>query len=884
MYRILSFGLVFLTIASYSQTTIFDYKNPLEYEISGIKVEGLQMTDSKILLSMINLKEGNKITIPGDDISSIIKSLWDKGLFSDVKIEAEKIEGTKIFLKLILLERARLEAITFEGIKKSWAKDLTDELKLTYGSQITENILNKIEYRTHKYLDEKGYILADIKVVKKVVLKKVNRVNINVIIDKKNKVKIEDIVIEGNKEFSATKIRRKFKENKRNSLYNLFSSNKLKKDKLEEDVKEVEDAYKEKGFRNIKITLDTILYKEYGTSKTRAILKYKVEEDKQFFIRKINWLGNKVYTTDMLSRLLKMSEKDAYNQKKLQNRLFSDEDAVSNLYLNNGYLFFNCNPVEVNVDKDSVDLEIRINEGKQAIIDNIIIKGNTKTHENVIRRELITYPGDLFSKEDVIRSIRQLAQLQYFDQEKLNTGFKPIPKPESGTVDMQYELSEVSNDQLELSAGYGGGNFIGSVGLKFGNFSAANFFNPKEWPRFSGDGQELSFRVQFYGNYSQTFSISFTDPWFGGKKANSLSFSVYYTKYTSYGSSYNPYGGYSGYSGYGDYNGYETSQVSADELPSMRTLGINVGLGKRLQWPDDFFQINNMISYKLYMLKDWASFIFPSGNSHSISYTVTIARNSINNPIYPSMGSRISLELSATPPFSAFRSKNFWVLSDEVKANYKTEVYNNSIYSSYNTAEKDEVVLENIRYEELSKKYKLIEYYKINMTFDWYTTLIDKLVLRTQTKFGYLGYYDSKVRSPFEGYYVGGDGFSSYSYYGRENVGVRGYDSGVLTPYSKTSASANSYVKHTLELRYPLTMSPSANIYIFGFAEGANSWIENKDINPFDVKRSAGVGIRIFMPIFGMLGFDLGYGFDNYERKTSSSNKWLPQFILGQTF
>lgn len=891
--------LVVFQLNSYSKKEInFDYRNPLEYEIASIKVEGLVNIDKNILLNMTNLKVGQKIMIPGDDISGIIKKMWGLGLFSDVKFEAEKIEGVKIYLVLHVKEKPRLNEIKFEGIDEDDAEDILKNMKITYGSQISKDVLNTIEYRTKQFLDEEGYINAEIDIIQKPAKDDDTKVDLTVKVDQKGEVEIYDILVEGNTVFDDDDIRDFMEENKRIFKFtrlnfgNMFSSSNLDYDKLRDDINLIKEGYKEEGYRNVQVELDTVYFEDVDEDDTFAYLRLKIDEGQQYFVRTVQWVGNTKYDSDALTRELKVEPGDVYNQKLINDRLFVDEDAVSNLYLNNGYLFFNVTPVEAEIVGDSIDLQLRVREGKPANIDKIIIKGNTKTYENVIRRELYTYPGELFSKEDIIRSIRQLAQLRYFDQEKLSTGVKPIPKPETGKVDVEYNLSEVSNDQLELSAGYGGGSFVGSIALKFGNFSATNFFDPDTWPKFSGDGQSLAFRIQVYGEQSQTYSISFSEPWLGGVNPNSFTFSLAYTRYTDLRSvnpynSYN-YGGYGrgygsygyGYgSGYGSY-GYDLSNVDVSALPRMETFTASVGIGKRLKVPDDYFQIYHSLNYKRYMLKDWSSFLFKNGNSNSITYRVSFGRNSINNPIFPTNGSKVNITLAATPPFSMFRDDNWWEADDAVKNDFKNEVLNDASVKKDDASVKTAIDNKVAEYE-ASHKYDWLEYYKVNFEFDWYTRVVDKLVLRTSTRFGLLGSYDSQVISPFEGFYVGGDGFSSYSYYGRENVGVRGYDSGDLVPLSASQAS--SYVKHTVELRYPVTMQPSATIYVLGFFEGANSWIDHEKIDVLDIKRTAGVGVRIFMPIFGMLGFDLGYGFDSFERGTSNPG-WLPQFIIGQSF
>jgi outer membrane protein insertion porin family len=764
----------------------------------------------------------NKFIYREKKITNAIEKLWKQGLFSDVNISAIKIQGGKVFLNIHLQERPRLSKFSFNGVSKGEADDLREDIKLVRGTQITENVLMNTNNIIRSYFIDKGFYNTEVNIVQKNDTLLTNNVVLEIQVDKKEKVKIADIIVSGNEVIPENKIRRYMKDTKRKKWWRIFKASKYIDGNVEEDKSKVIAKYNEKGYRDAEITYDSIEV----VSEDRVNLYVGISEGKKYFFRDIEWVGNTIYTTEYLDAILGINKGDIFDQSILDNRLFIDQDAVSSLYLDNGYLFFNVNPVETLVENDSIDLEMQIYEGKQATISNVIITGNTKTNDHVVRREIRTKPGQLFDRSDIIRTNRELAQLGFFDPEKLDV--KPTPDPSNGTVDLEYVVEEKPSDQIELSGGFGGGMVIGTLGLTFNNFSAKNMFNGSAWrPLPSGDGQRLSLRGQTNGKYYQAYSLSFVEPWLGGKKPNSFSFSVYHT-IRNLGS-----------------NLFENEQ-------SMKITGVTLGLGRRLKWPDDFFVLSHSISYQQYKLKDYQYyFIFDNGTSNNISLETTLSRNSSGpNPIYPTTGSLFSFSVQLTPPYS---------------------LLNNEDYTSMTTDE----------------KYKWIEYHKWKFKASWFSTLFDKLVLNTKAEFGVIGFYNSDVGySPFETFNVGGDGLSGYDLYGTEVIGLRGYDSGtsnrgsITPPYPLTG---NAYNKLTLELRYPFSLSPSATVYGLVFAEGGNAWYELSDVNPFDFYRSAGVGVRIFLPMFGMLGVDWGYGFDDIPWAPSSSKSQFA-FVIGQQF
>ncbi len=837
-------------VISYSLT-------PRKYEIADIKITGTKNYEDFVLIGFSGLSVGDKIDIPGDEITSAVKRFWKHGLFSDVKILATKVVGDKVWLEIQLKQRPRISEVKYTGIKKGEREDLEGKVGLVKGNQITPNSLDRAKLVIKKFFDEKGFTSAKVTIDQQDDLSHEGMVILNIKIDKNEKTKIHEIDIEGNENLSDNDIKKVMKKtnegfnlNKRFMLSwrRLFSTKKYVPDNYHEDLKNIVNKYNELGYRDAKIVSDSV----WSYDEKHVDIKIQIEEGEKYYLRNIAWVGNTQYPTDKLAYLLNMKPGDVYNQKKLTERLQTDDDAVSNVYYNNGYIFFGADPVEVNIEKDSIDLEIRIHEGAQASINKVIINGNDRLYEDVIRRELRTKPGELFSKEALQRSARELAQMQHFDPE--NMDIQPLPDAENGTVDIQYNLTPKASDQIEFSAGWGQTGVVGRLGLKLTNFSMRNLLNPGSYKGIipQGEGQMLSLSGQTNGRYYQSYSISFLEPWFGGKRPNSFSVSAYYMKQTGVNSSY--YNNYmSSYDyGYSGYNNYDYSSAY-DPDKSFQMLGVSVGYGKRLSWPDDYFQFMAELSYQRYMLKNWDYFIINNGNCNSISLGLTLSRNSIDNPVYTRRGSQFSLSVNLTPPFS------LW----EDKSDYEGKAYNDG------------------------SKYTWIEYHKWKFKGKIFMPLASPEavkrtpVLMSRVEYGFVGHYNSEKISPFETFYVGGDGMSGYSStYATETVALRGYNNGSLTPYGH---EGYAYSRLAFELRYPFMLQPTSTIYGLAFVEAGNAWSDIKTFSPFDLKRSAGIGVRIFLPVVGMMGIDWAYGFDKVFGTRAYSGAQF-HFILGQEF
>jgi outer membrane protein insertion porin family len=723
-----------------------------------------------------------------------------------------------------------LSAVKINGIRNSESDDIIKKISLPVGSQVTSYVLNNTKKTIRDHFIEKGFLNTAVDFVQKDDPDQPNNVILNINVDKNKKVKIGQLTFIGNDYFKTSKLRRQMKSTKKKNL-NIFKASKYISEKYEEDKGKLITFYNDNGFKDFTILSDSL----YNISDNRIGLKIKIDEGDQYFLRNVDWVGNSVYKKEDLSKVFNVKKGSVYNQSLILDRLQGTsgaEDAVSNLYLDYGYLFSRLTPVEAKVEGDSIDLEIRIYEGDQAYINDIIITGNTRTNEHVARRELYTLPGDLFSKEKILRSMRQLGVLGHFDPEKINP--TPISDPTTGTVNLLYQLEEKANDQFELSGGWGAGMLVGSVGVIFSNFAIRNFFKLKEWrPYPSGDGQSLSLRVQSNGRVYQAYNISFVEPWLGGKKPNTFSISFTRSVMT---------------------NGKKKGE---DGRQSMIMDGGSLGLGKRLNWPDDFFSIYGELSYQRYSLNNYSyfQFLFQNGQSNLASLTIRLQRFSTSpNLIYPRSGSSFTLSLQATPPYSFISGRNMSGVKDEVK-------------------------------------YKWIEFHKWIFKADYYFPLSknDKLVLNSRFAFGYLGYYNRDIGpSPFENFYLGGDGMTGYSFYGREVIALRGYTNGSLTPTdAKSGAPAgNVYSKITFEMRYPISLNQQATIYGLVFLESGRAWYQLKDFNPFKMNRSAGIGVRANLPMFGLLGIDWGYGFDEVPNPSlyPSANKSQFHFVIGQQF
>lgn len=823
-----------------SQPEVY-YSSPKTYVIGGIEVTGIgEQYDPETLIQLSGLQIGSEIKIPGDAITKAIRRLYGQGLFSDASFAVDHYEGDKVFLTLHLVERHKLSKINYIGLKKSEESKIKEKINPLPGTQVTDNMISTLEHIVEKYFKEKGYYNMAIKVLQRDDPEHPNFVILDVNVERKSKIKISDIYITGNEQVREGKLKGAMKKTKEKSLRNFFKSAKYIEDNYDDDKYNLLDKYNELGYRDASIVADSIVQ----VSPNRVKIYIDVEEGNKYYYNNITWVGNTVADAEMLSRILNIKKGDVYNKKYFEERLQSDDDGVSNyVYLNHGYLFHRAMPVETVAGKDSINVEIRIVEGPQATIDRVIIKGNDRTHEHVIRRELYTYPGELFSRDDIIRSIRELANLGHFDPEQIKP--EPIPNQEAGTVDLLYSVVEKANDKIEISGGWGAGMIIGSVGLTFTNFSMRNIFNWESYrPLPQGDGQTLSLKAQTNGKYYTSFSVSFREPWLGGKKPNSLSVSAFYSRQTGYSRSY-----------YNSYYAGSSASEMYDKSQLMTTFGISAGLGRRITWPDDYFTMYTEIAYQRYTLKNWPYYIISDGNSNNLSFAITLRRSSIDNPLYTRRGSDFTLGLTFTPPYSWFTDKD---------------------YASPNIKDRD--------------KYRWIEFHKWKLQGKIFMPLDrnEKLVLYAGVQYGYLGHFDKNKRSPFEGFEMGGDGMSGYSLYGREYIGLRGYENGSLTNAGSSflapnASDASLYSKLTMEVRYPISLAQSATIYALAFLEAGNSWYELQDFEPFNLYRSAGVGLRVFLPMFGLLGIDWGYGFDKVPGRSGANGSQI-HFVLGQEF
>lgn len=824
---------------------VVDYTKPVEYQIGGITVAGTQYLDKNVLVMLAGLNVGEIVTIPGEEISKAIKKLWDQGLFEDIGIYITDIQGESVFLELRLIERPRLSRFSLKGINKTEADNLREKINLTRGDVVTESLLMNTKHRIKEHFRDKGFLDAEVDIKQTPDTTKANNVILDINIDKNSRMKIDKIHIYGNQAFSAQKIKNSLKETKEMGkfdplkdielmlLYDLrefirlnpqgiadstmshlnrtvkvriFKPSRYIQTKFDEDLIKVVEKYNSLGYRDAMIVSDSL----YRNDENNLELDLYIDEGKQYYFRNITWVGNTKYTAEQLNTVLKINKGDIYNRTLLETNLSfnPNEQDVSSLYLDDGYLFFAADPVEINVENDSIDIEIRIREGKQARINKVSISGNTKTNDHVVMRELRTRPGQLFSRTDIIRTTRELAQLRYFDPEKIVPDI--VPNPVDGTVDITYQVEETSSDQIELSGGWGYGRIIGTLGLSFNNFSIRKVFTPGAWkPVPGGDGQKLSLRLQSYGKGYLSYSFSFTEPWLGGKKANAFSVTYWHSLYSN-GKSKN------------------------DPLRSEFVInGLTFGLGKRLTWPDDFFTLYQAVTLQRYDLFQYSQiFLFGSGTGtyNNFNYNIVLGRSSVSQPIYPTFGSDVSVSLELTPPYSAFSNKDYSIMEPE-------------------------------------EMYKWIEYHKWKINATFFTEIFPKAVIMTRAKLGFLGKYNEELTiTPFERFYLGGDGLSGYNNLdGREIIGMRGYENETITPdyFKSKNIGGTIFAKYTLEVRYPLSLNPSATIFALAFVEGGNSWLNFTDFNPFVVYRSAGFGLRVFLPMFGLLGLDWGYGFDD---------------------
>ena len=823
----------------YDSLEVLDYGDPREYIIEDVTISGIKFIQKEVLLSLSGLKKGNTVKLPGDDVTNVLNKFWEQGLFSDIKITATKIEGNKVWLDIYFQERPRMLRFNFEGISKTEAQDITEKINLRNGQQITDDILDNTTRIIKEHFVDKGFLNTEVQITQEMDSVRVNMANLTIVVDKNDRIKIREIYFVGNDVFTDQRLRRVMKNTKKVNL-NIFKASKVIADKIKEDKASLVEFYNKNGYRDAKVLGDSMVILK-DDEENRVDLYVKIFEGHQYFIGDIEWIGNTKYLSEDLSRVLGIKKGDVFDQSIMDERLFIDEDAVNSVYLDNGYLFFDLNPVEVSVENDTIDFEMRIREGDQATVNRVIITGNTKTNEHVARREIQTKPGDLFSKSDLILSVRELASLGHFDPESIEPN--PIPNEADGTVDIEYKLTERANDQLEVSGGYGASMLIFTAGIRFSNFSMRRLLEKQAWtPVPSGDGQTLSLRAQTNGKYYQSYNFSFVEPWLGGKKRNAFSVSVFHSKI-------NPK--------YYSYFNF-TSDVPEEY---MMISGASIGLGKRLKWPDYFFTLQNSLSYQRYKLKDYEGFLAENGTFNNLSFTTTLGRNSTDQPIYPRKGSNMSLSLQITPPYSLI-------------ANHPAGYYANASDSL---------------------KYKWVEYHRWMFQSEWYKAIVQNLVFYTRVHFGYLGMFNKEIGpSPFESFDVGGDGLTGYNLYGRETIAMRGYENGILTPYvldgevvpygtTGAQKSGNVYTKLTMELRYPVSLNPSATIYVLAFLEAGDAWYSIQDFNPYKAKRSAGIGLRAFLPMFGLLGVDWAYGFDEaYDGAGISGSQF--HFTIGQQF
>ena len=834
-----------------------------KYILAGLAIDGIKGFDDDYLLSLSGLNIGQIYEVPGNDMSEAIRRYWAQKLFSNVRIEADSIVGNKIYLHIFLTAQPRVSSIQYHGIKKSEREDLEQMLGLGVGAQITPDMIDRAKHIIKRHFDGKGYNNAEVEIVQREDVTGDNRVLVDIYINKNEKIKVHKIYITGvDNPKQIKKLKKAMKKTHEKSLVTIFKNKKFLPEKYEEDKGFLIDKMNAWGYRDALLLSDSIV----KIDDKHIDIHLDLHQGQRYFLRNVSWVGNTVYTTAFLDNVLKMKRGDVYNMELLDKRLNTDEDAIGKLYYNNGYVFYQLDPVEINIEGDSIDLEMRIEERRQATFNHIRITGNDRVYDNVIRRELRTKPGDLFSMDAIERSVRELAAMNQFDPEALQAGLGKaiVPDEESGTVDINYPLVTKGGDQVELSAGWGQTGIVGRVGLKFTNFSMRNLFG-KGSKRAGfipqGDGQTLQLSGQTNGTYFQSYSLAFLDPWFGGKRPNQFSFSISYSKqsdvnsnyYNNYNSIYNYMYGYGTNSSYYNYTNYY------DPDKYVKMFNVAVGFGKRLRWPDDYFHFMAELSYTRYMLKSWQYFLISDGNCNNINITLNLNRASTDHPFFPRKGSEFQASVTLTPPYSLWDGRDYKNLAN----NYQSSSYQ----------------------REAQEKYRWIEYHKWHMKFRSFTALTGQVkcpVLMTRAEFGILGAYNKWKKSPFETYYVGGDGMSGYSTgYATETIGLRGYDNGSLA--GNNGQNAYAYSRMTLELRYPIMLEATTSMYALAFLEGGNAWTNARKFNPFNMRQSAGVGVRILLPMVGLMGIDWAYGFTKYINGQKVGGSQF-HFIIGQEF
>jgi outer membrane protein insertion porin family len=795
----------------------FDYSSSKQYEIGDITVSGTKYLDKKVLVLLSGLTKGETIQVPGEAITEAIHKLWDQGLFSDIDVRVTRVYEEKIYLELVLQERPRLSKYALKGVKKGDANDIRESIRLIKGKVVTDNLIMNTENIIKDHFVDKGFLNVAVATEMEKDSTLPNNVILKFNVEKGKKVKIAKIIFRGNEEIKNGKLSRSMKETKQRQWWRVWKTSKFLDYEYEADKKALIAKYNTMGYRDARILSDTI----YKLNNRLINIEINLEEGRKYYFRNIKWVGNTKYSSEVLDKILGINEGDVYDQSRLEANLFMNPNGrdVSSLYLDDGYLFFNVEPVEALVVNDSIDLEMRIREGKQATINKVTVVGNTKTNDHVILRELRTKPGQLFSRADIIRSQRELSQLGYFNAETL--GVEPKPNPVDGTVDIEYTVEEKPSDQIELSGGWGAGRIVGTLGVSFNNFSLRNMFKKGAWrPLPAGDGQRLSLRAQSNGLFFQSYNFSFMEPWLGGNKPNAFSISAYHSVQS---------------------NGIRRGELNREAI---RITGVSVGIGTRLKWPDDFFLLQGELSYQNYILENYQLITgFNNGNSHTFSLKGTLTRNSIGDPIFPTYGSTLSASVELTPPFSAFTGLD------------------------YKTAEPAE-------------KFALIEYHKWKFDAKWYISLAKNLVIQTKMQFGFLGGYNSDLGiSPFERFFVGGDGLSGFGLDGREIVALRGYDNNSLS----ANFGGTIFTKYGAEFRYRISPNPQATVYVLAFAEAGDSWLTFDEFKPFQLKKSAGLGVRIFLPMFGLLGLDYGWRFDDVPGRPDMAPGQF-HFSIGQQF
>jgi outer membrane protein insertion porin family len=844
-YNLLKYFKIYIAIIFILNSTISfsqnNYNKGDYYVLDTIVVSGLKKFSDKTVVAYSGLRKGQNIQVPGEEISNLLKKLWNLELFSDVNIFISDISGKSAKLEISVDELPTLNNYKITGIKKGQSETIIDETELSEGKRLSESFLTN----TKNYIENKfkkiGYLNTTVNLITSPDSIGSNKLNLIVDVNKGERIKINNILFNGNEIFKSPRLKSKLKKTKKKFPLRFWKKSKLIPDDFEADKENLISYYKEKGYRDARITYDTIIKND---EKTIDIV-LDLDEGNQYYFGKIDYVGNSSFSDYQLDQILGIAEGDSYNGVLLKERIQDekpDANDLSNLYQNNGYLFSSVNAVEVSAENDTIDFEIRINEGKLASFNKISVVGNTKTNDHVIYRELRIKPGELYSKDKVVRTIREVGQLGFFDAEQISPDFKNV-NPNLGTVDIELGLIEAGASQIELQGGYGGGGFIGTLGLSFNNFSTRSMKNRKAWrPLPMGDGQTFALRLQSSTFYN-TYSLNFAEPWFGGRQPVQFSFSISSTKQFRYD--------------------YFTRKADKSQFFEIR--GLTIGMAKRLSIPDDYFQLSQALSYQYYKLNNYYTglFTFGDGESHNLSYNISLLRNNTyTNPVFPVGGSSFTISARLSPPYSLITGDDF------------SDIEERSEYTNYKGEPNQEKIDQ--------AKYRWLEFYKVKFNGSWYTRVFGKFILKTQTDFGFLGTYNkNKGNIPFERFFLGGDGMQQYALDGRETIALRGYENGSLS----SRDGSIIYNKFSLELRYPISLKPSASVFALSFLEAGNGFDDWKDYNPFDVKRSAGIGVRVFMPAFGLLGIDFGYGFDSSTFSNSNERSgWQTHFVIGQQF